>query len=357
MRSLFAGTLLSLLAAASLAAADQPARKSVWGGGEPVQRGPNPLATLLPRISVKGNRFVDPSGQPVLFRGLSIADPDKIDEEGRWNPGLFAAIKEFGANLVRIPVHPAAWRARGKEGYLRLLDQAVDWSAQQGMHVIIDWHSIGNLGSGMFQDPSYNTDKIETLDFWRTIAIHFRGNTAVAFYELFNEPTLFNGKLGVMTWTQWREINEEMIAVVRAWDAEAVPLVAGFDWAYDLTPLRNEPVRAQGIGYVTHPYPHKRSQPWEPRWEEDFAFAADTYPLIATEIGFDAKPGQADDPDQYGARITKFLEERGISWMAWVFDPKWGPAMLKSFDGYQRAASGQLFSDAMHRPPAPLLKR
>ena len=155
MRSLFAGTLLSLLAAATLAAADQPAqpaRKSVWGGGEPAQRGPNPLATLLPRISVKGNRFVDPSGQPVLFRGLSIADPDKIDEEGRWNPGLFAAIKDFGANLVRIPVHPAAWRARGKEGYLKLLDQAVDWSAEKGMHVIIDWHSIGNLGSGMYQD-------------------------------------------------------------------------------------------------------------------------------------------------------------------------------------------------------------
>ncbi len=351
-----------MLAVASLAMADpvaapKPAKKSVWEGNGPPHFGVNPKASLLQRISVRGNRFVDPAGKPVLFRGLSIADPDKIDEEGRWNPGLFAAIKDFGANLVRIPVHPAAWRARGKEDYLKLLDQAVDWSTDQGMHVIIDWHSIGNLGSGMFQDPSYNTDKKETLDFWRTIAAHFHGNHTVAFYELFNEPTLFNGKLGVMSWTQWKELNEEMITVVRAWDGEAVPLVAGFDWAYDLTPLRNEPVRAEGIGYVVHPYPFKRQQPWEPRWEEDFAFAAGNYPLIATEIGFDAKPGEADDPDRYGARITTFLEERGISWMAWVFDPKWGPAMLKSFDGYERSASGELFSRAMHRPAAPLISK
>ena len=60
-----------------------------------------------------------------------------------------------------------------------------------------------------------------------------------------------------------------MIGVVRYWDKEAIPLVAGFDWAYDLTPLRYEPVRAQGVGYVVHPYPNKRPQPWEPRWEED----------------------------------------------------------------------------------------
>jgi hypothetical protein len=362
MRNTLALTLLAALAAsipmfADPAAAPQAAKKSVWDGGRPAAPRDNPKAALLPRISVKGNRFVDPSGAPVLFRGLSIADPDKIEEEGRWTPELFAAVKDFGADLVRIPVHPAAWRSRGKAGYLRLLDQAVDWCTDLGIHVIIDWHSIGNLETGMFQDPSYNTDKIETLDFWRTIAMHFHGNHTVAFYELFNEPTHYNGMLGRMSWTQWRELNEQMIGVVRYWDKEAIPLVAGFDWAYDLTPLRYEPVRAEGIGYVTHPYPNKRPQPWEPRWEEDFAFAAGSYPVIATEIGYDVKPGDSDDADRYGERITRFLEERGISWMAWVFDPKWSPPMLTSFDGFVRSGSGDYFSRAMHRPPAPLLKK
>ena len=348
--------------AVGLAAADQipgppPAKKSIWAEGQWHRPEANPKAGLLPRISVKGNRFVDPTGAPVIFRGLSIADPDKLEEEGRWNRELFASIKDFGADLIRIPVHPAAWRARTKEGYLKLLDQAVDWCTDLGIHVIIDWHSIGNLQSGMFQSPSYNTDKQETFDFWRTIAMHFKGNHTVAFYELFNEPTHFNGMLGSMSWSQWRDLNEEMIGIVRYWDKEAIPLVAGFDWAYDLTPLRYEPVHAEGIGYVVHPYPNKRPQPWEPRWEEDYAFAAERYPLIATELGFGDRSGEADGAEHYGTRITHFLEERGISWMAWVYDPSWGPRMLTSFDGFKRSTSGEFFSQAMHRPPAPPLPK
>lgn len=352
------GALALAFAVGSLIAADEPAaapaaRKSNWQE-EHWQRPPvNPKATLLPRISVKGSHFVDPSGATVLFRGLSIADPDKLEEEGRWNRDLFVAVKDMGANLVRIPVHPAAWRRQTKAGYLKLLDQAVDWCADLGMHVIIDWHSIGNLQTEMFQNPMYDTSKTETFDFWRTISMHFHGNTTVAFYELFNEPTHFNGMLGSMTWAEWRDLNEQMIGIVRYWDRDTVPLVAGFDWAYDLTALRYDPIRAQGIGYVTHPYPNKRKQPWEPRWEEDFAFAADKYPLIATEIGFDLKPGEVVDDNHYGNRITRFLEERGISWMAWVFDPSWGPRMLTSFDGFKLAGDGEFFKQAMHRPPAP----
>jgi endoglucanase len=353
---------LCLALAATLARADQPAaapeaKPSIWHEERWHRPEPNPKAELLPQISVKGNHFVDPAGATVLFRGLSIADPDKLVGEGRWNRELFAAVKDMGANLVRIPVHPAAWRSQGKEAYLKLLDQAVDWCTDLGMHVIIDWHSIGNLQAEMFQNPMYNTTKAETFDFWRTAAMHFHGNHTVAFYELFNEPSHYNGMLGTMSWSEWRDLNEEMIGIIRYWDKQTIPLVAGFDWAYDLTPLRYDAVRAEGIGYVTHPYPFKRKQPWEPRWEEDFAFAADKYPLIATEIGFDLKPGEVVDDNHYGNRITRFLEERGISWMAWVFDPSWGPAMLKSFDGFELAGDGAFFKEAMHRPPAPPLAK
>jgi len=353
MKTPLLGSLFLALSAA-LSAADQPAPKaSVWQE-EPWHRPePNPKAELLPRIAVKGNHFVDPAGAVVLFRGLSIADPDNLVEKGHWNRELFAAVKDMGANLVRIPVHPAAWRSRGRAGYLALLDQAVDWCTDLGLHVIIDWHSIGNLQTEMFQSPMYNTTRAETLDFWRTAAMHFRGNHTVAFYELFNEPTHFNGMLGAMSWSQWRDLNEEMIGVIRYWDREAIPLVAGFDWAYDLAPMRYDPIRAEGIGFVTHPYANKRKQPWEPKWEEDFAFAAEKYPMIATEIGFELKPGEVVDDNHYGNRITRFLEERGISWMAWVFDPSWGPRMLKSFDGFELAGDGEFFKQAMHRPPAP----
>ncbi len=307
----------------------------------------------LARISVRGNHFVDPSGGIVLFRGLSVADPDTLARQGRWNKELFAAVKDMGANLVRLPVHPGAWRSRTPSGYLALLDEAVGWCGDLGIHVIIDWHSIGNLKAGMFQEPVYETTVAETLDFWRRIAMHFRGRPTVAFYELFNEPTHFNGMLGPLSWADWRDLNEQMIGVIRYWDKDTVPLVAGFDWAYDLDAIRYDPVRAEGIGYVTHPYADKRTRPWEPKWDEDFAFAADKYPVIATEIGFSLQPGEEVDDDHYGNRITRFLEQRGISWVAWVFDPDWKPQMLRSFDGFVPTGSGAFFKQAMHRPAAP----
>lgn len=354
--------LLAVAAAVPLAAAESAPAASAsapWWAQPNHWPAPDPAADAarLPLISVRGNRFVDPAGAPMLFRGVSIADPDKLLDQGQWNPALFAAVKNFGANLVRIPVHPIAWRKLKPAGYLKLLDQAVHWCTDEGLYVDIDWHSIGNLQTGMFQAPMYETSLTETLDFWRTIAVHFRGNHTVAFLELFNEPTTFRGMLGTASWSDWRAINEKMIRIIRACGNHAVPLVAGFDWAYNLNPIRIDPVRAKGIGYVVHPYPNKRPQPWEPRWEEDFAFAAHRYPVIATEIGFRTKPGEPDGPDHYGKRITKFLEERGISWLAWAFDPQWGPTLLKSFHGYQLTPAGEFLKSVLHRPPAPLLSK
>jgi len=308
---------------------------------------PNPKAKILPLIKVVGNKFISAKGDTILFRGLSISDPDKIEKQGHWNKAHFEKVREMGAMLVRIPVHPVSWRERTPEKYLELLDQAADWCTDLGMYIIIDWHSIGNLGMELFQNPMYNTSKPETYQFWRTIAEHFRGNNTVAFYELFNEPTIYRGQLGSLPWSEWKQINENMINLIRAYDTEKIPLVAGLDWAYDLSPLRDDPINAVGIGYVTHPYAHKRSQPWETKWEEDFGFAANQYPVVATEFGFGGGfPGQKNETD-YGNSIIKYLEGKGISWCCWVFDPEWGPRLLQSWQ-YDLTDSGNFFKKAMH---------
>jgi endoglucanase len=310
----------------------------------------DPDARLLPAIHVSGNKFVNAKGDTMLFRGLSIADPDKLEHQGHWNKQLFEKVKETGAMLVRIPVHPVAWRERTPEKYLVLLDQAVDWCTEIGMYIDIDWHSIGNLEMELYQDPMYNTTRKETYEFWRTIAHHFSGNNTVAFYELFNEPTTARGQLGNISWADWKKINENIIQLIRAYDAQTVPLVAGFDWAYDLTSLHEEPINATGIGYVVHPYAWKRKQPWQPKWEEDFGFAADKYPVVATEFGFELPAGKTVGPDDYGNAIIHYLEGRGISWVAWCFDPEWGPHILQSWNNYQLTGAGEFFREAMHRP-------
>ena len=319
-----------------------------WRDRPYVQSHHTDATNQLPLIRVQGNKFVDPDGKTVLFRGVSISDPDKIEHQGHWNKNHFEKLKAMGVKLVRIPVHPSAWRERTPRGYLKLLDEAVDWCTELGMYVDIDWHTIGNLRMELFQDPMYDTTQKETFQFWRTMAHHFNGVNTVAFYELFNEPTLYRGQLGSMSWSEWKKLNEDMIQLIRAFDTNTIPLVAGLDWAYDLTPLNIEPIQAEGIGYVTHPYANKRSQPWPPKWEEDFGFAAAKYPVIATEFGFSVPSGTVLKADDYGPQIVNYLESHGISWTAWCFDPDWGPKLLQSWN-YELTGSGEFFKQAMQK--------
>jgi aryl-phospho-beta-D-glucosidase BglC (GH1 family) len=319
-------------------------------------------AKKMPLISVKGNHFEDPQGKTVVFRGLAISDPDKLEMQGHWNKEHFIKVKEMGTLIVRIPVHPVAWRERTPTEYLKLVDQAVDWCTELGMYIDLDWHSIGNLTTGLFQDPMYETSQQETYEFWRVMARHYAGHNTIAFFELFNEPTTYREQLGPINWMEWKRMVEEEIAIIRAYNPQAIPLVGGFDWAYDLTPLRVAPINAPGIGYTVHPYDNKRSQPWTPKWEEDFGFAAATYPVVATEFGGfqtpGAKPpanatGRALDSYAYGPEIFGYLEKKGISWIVWCFDPEWGPTLIKDWT-YALSPSGEFVKQAMKGSVPPI---
>lgn len=305
----------------------------------------------LGKITVKANNFVLENDKAFIFRGVNIADPVNLQEKGHWNNAFFQEIKNWGANIVRFPVHPRSWQKLGKAEYLKLMDLGVNWANEQGIYVIIDWHSIGNLRTEMFQAEMYNTTKKETFDFWRTIAQHYKANNTVAFYEIFNEPTTYNGQLGVCSWAEWKQINEEIIGIIRANGAKAIPLVAGFNWAYDLTEIANNPINAPGIGYVSHPYPMKRNAPWEAQWTKDWGFVKEKYPLILTEIGFSLATEQGNhvpvtDDGKYGDTITKYCDEKGISWLVWVFDNQWAPRMFTDWN-FTPTTQGKYFKKAL----------
>lgn len=310
------------------------------------------LQAQLDRISVSGNSFVDPSGKEIVFRGYSSSDPDKLESQGDWNLEYFEEMKRWGANLVRFPVHPTAWNKRGKEAYLKLLDDGIKWAGDQGMYVIIDWHSIGNLRTEMYQDDMYNTTQKETFDFWRTIGAKYGKNPVVAFYELYNEPTTYNGQLGTSSWAQWKELNTEMIGIVRANGGEGIPLVAGFNWAYNLTPVKDDPIEAEGVAYVSHPYPQKRNKPWEDQWTKDWGFVKEKYPLILTEIGFcgPEDPGAhvpVISDESYGDAITNYSDERNISYVVWVFDRQWAPRLFED-EQYTPSRHGRYFKKKLN---------
>jgi len=304
-------------------------------------------------IRVQGRHFVDSAGNPVVFRGLAFSDPDKLEKAGHWDERYFDEAKAWGANIVRFAVHPRAWRERGAEAYLALLDRGVALARDRGLAVVVDWHTIGNLRTGLFQHPMYDTSVTETLRFWATVSRRYADDPTVVFYELYNEPTTSQGAFGRLSWPQLREMYEEMIGVIRAHDPSSLVLVAGRDWAYELHEVVEDPVAAPGVGYVSHPYPEKRQPPWEPKWEEAWGHVAERYPLFVTEFGFEpGGPVPTDGTVEYGKAIVDYMAARGISWTAWCFDPTWGPTLIRDWD-FTPTEEGTFFRDALRTPLSP----
>ncbi|HWA26071.1 MAG TPA: cellulase family glycosylhydrolase [Lacunisphaera sp.] len=339
-----------LLASCALAQTPPPAAAPTAFSASPAEAR---ATSALPVIAVQGNRFVNPKGETVIFRGLALSDPAELLRKGQWGRRYFEKAKEWNANVVRIPVHPSDWRGLGEEKYLKMLDDAVQWSGELGMHVIIDWHTIGNLLTGVFHRPIYLTSRDETFRFWYAIAQRYKANPTVAMYELYNEPTNVDGQMGPMPWGDYRILIEQLTFMVQTINPRAIVLVAGFNWGYDLSQVRYDPVQAKNVAYVTHPYPQKREEIQEASWERDWGFVAAKYPVVATEFGFMAagdrgahRPVIADE--KYGEAIIAFFEKRGISWTPWVFDAEWSPMLIDDWN-YTPTRQGKFFQEKLRQ--------
>jgi lysophospholipase L1-like esterase len=231
----------------------------------------------------------------------------------------------------------------------------------------------------MFQHPMYQTSLSETANFWKGIAHRYKGVPTVAVYELFNEPTddfigAGAGSLGKASWEEWRKTLESLVDLVQVYDPGVIPLVAGFNWAYDLGPVADMPVRREGVAYAIHAYPQKAKPEtnteaaFSELWQKQWGYVADTYPMIATEIGWVREDGYGshipviNNDGTYGPNLVNFMEARNISWTVWNFDPDWSPTMIQDWNFtpteqgrffkwvMQKARDGQLSRSALPSP-------
>jgi len=138
-------------------------------------------------ISVEGNHFVNESGETVVFRGLNVRDPHDLANQGHWKKSHLEEARRWGANVIRLPIHPRSWRERGQAEYIKLLDQGVEWARELGLYLILDWHSIGNLKQDKYGHEMYVTTVAETQAFWHMMSKKYAHEPIVAMYELFNE--------------------------------------------------------------------------------------------------------------------------------------------------------------------------
>ena len=357
MKKLITGIILLTLSALTFAADKHANLGQWWNIPYPTQFDMSQLTNQQDYISVKGKYLVDEQQQKFLFKGVNIADPVKLLNQGKWSKALFTEVKNWGANVIRLPIHPVSWRELGEDKYFVYIDDAVKWANALGMYLIIDWHSIGYLPNELFQHPMYDTTQKETLTFWKNVSFRYKHVPTIAVYELFNEPTTLAGTGGKADWLEWKAFNEKLIDIIYATDRKVIPLVAGFDWAYDLRPVAKNPIQRSGIAYTVHPYPQKVQPKIKSKenffklWQQVWGFVADDYPIIATELGWVNADGKGAhipviDDGSYGPHIIEFMNARNISWVAWVFDPDWSPTMISDWD-YTPTQQGAFFKQQM----------
>ncbi len=314
--------------------------------------------TPLPSLKVEGNRIVDPEGKTVVLKGLNLGYPYLLQQEGRWSEDHFREAASWGAKLLRVYVDPGHYRQVGLEKSLEELDQAVDWSKKYGMYVMLDWHSIGNPVMGIFQPPweeTMRTTPEEMREFWAAAAARYRNEPAVAFYEIFNEPAAIHWKGGRLSWAEWRDVADSVIDVIYARNPDAIPVVGGIAWSFDLTGVASEPLRNTGVVFAAHPYPgHSPKAQWERTWERNFGYLSKDHPVMLTEFGFDPNdtvmPSVYKADVDYGKRILAFAKKRGMSWTAFVFaaTPGWPMRLLRDWD-YTPTKSGAFFKKELRK--------
>jgi hypothetical protein len=301
----------------------------------------------LKNVEITENYFTV-EGDTIVFKGLCLEDLGSLNDQGHWGEEYIHQASLWNVNVVRFPVHPVHMKNMGKDKYIAELKKGVEWAKKYNMYSIIDWHIIGNLKDEKWQHPMYETTKLETLDFWATIAKEFKDEPAIAFYELYNEPTVFNGQLGEMTWNELMDEYARIIDTVRAYDTTTITLLGGLNWAYDISGLKDYDPGFKNNAYTAHPYPQKNEEPWFENWDNAFGFASEKYPIVCTEFGYAyADQVGAHIPvisdDHYGEEILEYFNSRNLSYTAWCFSWNWHPTLLKDSTYTPQVGQGEFF--------------
>lgn len=303
------------------------------------QDGPSPLR-------VDGTKLLDRDGKEVRLRGVSLADPDALGAEYKREHFELLA-KSWKANAVRLPIHPGAWKAKGKERFDKLLDDGIEWCRELGLYAIVDYHAIGNPKTGKAQKdkPEYDSTMDLARAFWKHVAARYKTKPWVVF-EVFNEPMQ-------ISWEELRPIATELVGLIRAAAPDSLVIVSGPDYTYDLRGPGAQPIEAKNLLYAWHVYPVRGTS-----WDSYTAEIRKKAPVIATEWGYDLNGDSVTlgSTEAFGVPILNFMEAQGIHWTAWCWHPQWGPPMLSGWGGavtpFGRLARGWLAGDRPKTRPS-----
>jgi hypothetical protein len=306
-------------------------------------------------VSARGPEIVSPDGSTLMLRGINLgnwlvpegymfgfkvaAAPWQIQQVvkelvgteannafwARWQDVFVTQediryIRRTGMNVIRIPFdyrqftpeeHPDVWIDTG----FRLIDKVVEWSAEEGLYVILDMHAAPCGQTGRNIDNSYGfphlfEDKAcqqRMAEVWRRIAEHYASNTTVIGYDLLNEPLpreegyeRYNPLL--------EELYKTVVSRIREVDRNHLIFLSGAHWGYDFSVFRDIGFDTKLV-YTFHSY---WAEPNERLVQPFVEFRRrHQVPIFLGESG--------ENTDEWIKAFREVLDSNRIGWTFWPY--------------------------------------
>ena len=247
------------------------------------------------QLKVDGSRIVDASGEAVQLRGMSLF-------WSQWMGQYYNAdavkwlVDDWNCNLVRaaVGVHSDSGYLQDPDAEWAKLEAVVDAAIEQGVYVIVDWHS-----------HDIHTD--EAVAFFGKVAERW-GDEPNLIYEPYNEPTRQDWS------TEVKPYHEAVIAAIREHDPDNLVILGSPTWSQDVDVASEDPVDDANVAYTLHFYAGTHGQ-----YLRDKARKAmdNGVALFATEWGTSEATGDGKFAVDETRQWLAFLDEHGISWANW----------------------------------------
>jgi hypothetical protein len=265
---------------------------------------PTPLATNG-RLKVVNRQLTNESGKAIQLRGMSTHGLQWFGQ-CYTQASVQALAGSWGADVLRAAMYvDEGGYLNDKVGIRTKVNQIVDWSEQNGMYCVIDWHIL-NPG-----DPNVHT--ADAKEFFQLMAQRNAGKKNVI-YEICNEP---NG----VSWSQIKSYAEQIIPVIRQYDPEAVILVGTPNWCQRPQDVLSDPLtgaNGYNVMYTFHFYAASHF------FQSDIQSVVNSLPLFCSEWGTSTYSGGGSlDFNNAQAWLNLMAGQNSagqkISWCNWTF--------------------------------------
>lgn len=260
--------------------------------------------TLVERhgqLKVNGSRIVDQNGDSIQLRGVSFGWHNMWPRF--YNRSSVTQIaKGWGADIVRasigLDLDEDTFDKKPEMGYA-LVDSIVQGAVENGIYVLIDFHSHAN-------------NLPLAKEFFSTVSEKY-GHLPNVMYEIWNEPL-------EVSWQETKDYAEEILPIIRKNAPEAIVIVPTPRWDQNVHEAADDPITSdKNIVYSLHYYAATHTD----YLREQAQYAIDKgLPLFMAECASMVHTGDGVIDTASWEKWMDLADANGISWMCWSVSDK-----------------------------------